>query len=111
ERRAHLAIAGKDPVLVAQCGRRRDHSRLFALAAHVETDATLALQLEHPAVDQARPHHGFVDAPRERDVDPRIGLGVRSAIAVEHTENLPRDGRRGTAFGLCYYIHQVTTSN
>ena len=85
---AHLAVAGNDPVSVAERRRRADDGSLFSEGADVKGDAALALNPLEAIVDDAGSDHRFVE--RDDLVDRQAGVEVRvEASIVSYDVHVP----------------------
>jgi hypothetical protein len=94
ERGARLTVARVDPVGRAE-GLDREVGRLFAGRGHVEAEPPLALQAEHPFIEQANEEQVLVEVFELLVGDCR-GLDARenTAVVVQHAAQIIDFGDR-----------------
>ena len=86
EHHALLAERGEDPVVLLRDEAGRDRHRLLPRARAVEADAALALQQDHPRVEDAKATHVAVARRGRLGRDLRIGRRVGRAVLAEDGE-------------------------
>src|SRR2546427_10333756 len=88
ECRARLAVLRYDPILRLHRDRGPDDRRFLAERGTVEPDSTLALQGEHPVVEDALQDHAAIQADRIFFGQRGVQTGVCRAVVTDYTEGI-----------------------
>src|SRR5437016_3430350 len=85
---ARLAVRGEDPVPFLEGHRATDLARFLALARYVEADAALALEGEHPVVEDADHDEVAVRLLQGRGGQLRLPLRIVGAVELDDAEKV-----------------------